>query len=282
MIYSLCIVSSFSFPQKVFYLKYRDILIKYITNPNPRWGDMVIFETPPNLSKQEGFYQAMDYFAALMYFQAKSSASIKIYYPIQSPRQGSIVTSTHNGIIEPMSVLKNVGIQFPEFVIATDTPLQRQLLRLWLSAHATENIYYQNLFYWQILVFPDKRDQVAKQFIDEHVASLDTGHINEKWLKLKEIMSNNPKKQSLGEFVQDKIKNTISHFVRENGYTLDVVNLDTMRLFSLSRDLLHYFCLLKLKQIIPDIIANRNTCQILTASQIAQFEKNILSFRNKP
>ena len=43
-----------------------------------------------------------------------------------------------------------------------------------------------------------------------------------------------------------------------------------------------YIAALKLKQIIPDTIANRNTCQILTESQIVQFEKNILSFRNNP
>ena len=274
MIHSFCIVSSINFYEKMFYVKYRDIIIKYVTNENPRLGDVVVFETFNHMSQQEGYYQVADYFAALMYYQMKQGLAIQLHYPIQAPHQRSLTTSTHRGVIYRLTVTKNFRIRYPQLVTTTNTDLQRKLLRLWLAANSTENSFYQNLFYWQFLVFPHKKDCTATRFINEHADTLEQETIRPIFEALCRVAKEPLCPHNLGEFIQHNIKNNISHFVRNNGYMLEWANLDTMHLFALSRDLLHHFCLLKLEQeFSSSTVEDVPTCRLLTKDEVLELEK---------
>ena len=272
MIHSFCLVSSINFRRKLFYLKYRDILIKYIASERPLWGDRIVFETFNHLSQQEGYYQVMDYFATLMYRQHPQGTPLQLHYPIQAPNQRSLTTATHCGIIYRLTVVKNFGVLHPDLVVAPQTDLQYQLLRLWLAANSTDNAFYQNLFYWQFLAFPNKEDRAAKDFINQHVQLLDD-YPRAILKELDNVSAGSLHKHSPGHFIQQKIKNSISHFVRNNGEKLDLANLETMRLFGLSRDLLRHFCLLKLKQTVPLNFADTQTCRLLKPEEILEIEK---------
>ena len=200
--------------------------------------------------------------------------SVRLYYPEKTLIQHSITQDSHCKRLEQNTLRKSIVIHNPALVAAPIQTAHFQWLRFWLAANSTEDIYLQNLYYWKLLVFSNSCEQSAIHFINKHILTLNEPLIRPVFLAFSKIMLDAPCLIPLGEFIQNNIETFFQPLVHQHGYMLDTHHVENMYLFTLSRDLLHHFCLIKLAQVISTTAAADNDmCRMLTEKEVLQIER---------
>ena len=248
---SIAVHSSVGLERDEYYFLYKNMQLKFV----PQWkkGDSDImtarFSTRDTLVVA---YKLMTEFLSVFAFEMDAAL-------IPSP---GIVTPTNfpldiftGGWVEkrkvPVSELLSEFLYIPP--VRRDD--QAALLRLYRVARAAGDVYAGVLFFWHVLVYPEKDDQKAVDWID-HTRKAAPPELNHVIAIVDRVLANplfTPGASlgaSLGAYIKNGVRHAIAHIVRNkpNARNLDLDNLDEVRHLSDVQTILRYYAHYRLER----------------------------------
>jgi len=116
------------------------------------------------------------------------------------------------------------------FISSITNEEQSQLISLYRQAKCSVNPYFRTLFFWHILVYPSKNDNIAVDFINNNLQR--TEKLYTDFIEQNPIFSLNGKiNTSLGEYIKNGARHSIAHIVRDEklGVSLEQENWEQIR-----------------------------------------------------
>ncbi|MDD4519716.1 MAG: hypothetical protein PHI50_02385 [Alphaproteobacteria bacterium] len=219
--------SSVKFKQDEICLIYKNIRFKYITSKERGFTDSILFFYATEEEKNKKYDLMMEFLRAFSY---ANKSKIKVL-PVMSC-QDNIPEIEIKKIKNKGCLPREIQIEeihpVPFYKIALiDNEKKSKLLRLYTDAMSNYNIYFQILFLWHTIVFPNKEEESAIRFIQENLENIKL----EKWCidTLKENKSfGNFDIKDIGGFIKSRVRNAIAHICRSGGSEIKIDDLDQL------------------------------------------------------
>jgi hypothetical protein len=211
---SVAVDISLRFPHKDYSICYKGLNFRYLVSVQPNQTDRVHFAYQGDSDFVVAYSKAREYLYALAFTyrgRVRVGGWITTSYPDLDAFSG--------GYYERREIPRELGIRDLSMVVDLNKDVQFQLLQLYVDAFSNPNVYFKILFYWHALVYPDKGDSMAVDYINNHL------HIVDKRL----FMGLNGHK-NYGKYVKCEIRHAIAHIVRErkNAFSLKMGDLSQM------------------------------------------------------
>lgn len=113
------------------------------------------------------------------------------------------------------------GLEFFR-IVHIDTEEKAKLLSIYTDANANPNMCFKILFFWHVLVYPSKNDQIAIEFINNNFNKI---NLPEEYIKvICDGTFGKIENDNVGYYIKTKIRHPIAHIVMNSGVTIDLDN----------------------------------------------------------
>ncbi len=213
--------------QKAHFIKYKDLYIKYIPRDGMTESDTLAAIYNGEASKSD-MYKKMSEFAKAYAYQMGYKVKVSLGYAINQ-----VFASDYNKILNffkdctcgycenrCFACTKSAGRKSEDFLKVSniDTYEKFDLLNLYMDAFSNENVFFQILFFWHVLVYPKKDDIAGVESINNFIKENSQNSDYESCMAgIKEFCeSEDLELDKFGDYCKENMRNSIAHIVRDN------------------------------------------------------------------
>jgi hypothetical protein len=209
-------------PQKNYYLWYKGFYMKYITNINPRTHSLDTKNTDSILTiahreSERNVWRAMAEFMRAWAYANDLQINVIPGMTNNCEPQLKQIKEFCNQYGDLRRIPLYMGfIKGTEFVRVAqiDTEEKSELLRLYTTAEANSNVYFQILFFWHTIVYPSGNDDNAVQYVNNHLTNVDNIECYKK--RILDGTFGTVQNNDIGAYIKSKVRHAIAHIVRNN------------------------------------------------------------------
>lgn len=216
--WSFVVNTNIMFPEEEYYITYKNLEIKYINRCKEKRADNVtISYSNDYFTEQDAYKTIAEYLNSLAFCH---EALIE-FYPVIRTENDVDLRQVKYMSDEPRKYDCFTCVPSPCLISNIVNEEQAQLISLFNQAKSNQNCYFRLLFYWHCLVFPNKDENLAIDFINNNLNKADDFHIN--YIKNNPIFSQNGKiTSSFGNYVKWGVRHSIAHIIRTENYAIQL------------------------------------------------------------
>jgi len=223
MIYAVGVDISIAFSKEKYYFKYKGIHFKYVPHYKIGETDDLVCEIPRNSSQPELYELITEFFSAFCF---ANNAGVIVHTGIVIENDIKLKDSRNRFTVKRSLRVTESMDEFYRISLLR-TPEQIQLARLYREAFSSNSVYLKILFFWHCLVYPEKDEAKAVEFINRFVSNLpeEFAYMLEtvnRFVLNKIFLIDANEKVGVGEYIKDSIRHSIAHIVRKLDYGVDL------------------------------------------------------------
>jgi hypothetical protein len=223
MIYALGVDTSLVFTKEQYYFRYKGIDFKYVPDQKRTRTDSLLCDMKKGNDHPMIYALIMEFISALA-FASRAKFIVHTGVVNHAPIK---LKDMKGGYSAPRSIpAYNIMDEFYTISLLR-TPEQIQLANLYREAFSSNNVYLSILFFWHCLVYPNKDENDAIDYIS-NITGVLPRELNYMKTDIDRIFSNKlflcsvADKIGNGEYIQKCVRNSIAHIKREHDYAVDL------------------------------------------------------------